>query len=69
MSKNVSISIEAFDVRIEPSSCHSMNISLDMCQSDLYALIGQFKETDVLDCISEETILEYLRNKGYEIDE
>lgn len=69
MSRNITINIDACDVRIDPSSGSWLNLSFDMCKSDLDALVGQLKDVDVLDCIDEDTILQYVRDKGYEVTE
>lgn len=69
MSRNITINIDACDVRIDPSTGSWLNLSFDMCQSDLDELIGQLKDVEVLDCIDEDTILQYVRDKGYEVTE
>lgn len=69
MSRNITINIDACDVRIDPSTGSWLNLSFDMCQSDLGELIGQLKDVEVLDCIDEDTILQYVRDKGYNVTE
>lgn len=69
MSRNITINIDACDVRIDPSSIGWVSLSFDMCQSDLDGLIGHFKDVDVLDCIQEDEIVNYLRDKGYNVTE
>lgn len=69
MSRNITINIDACDVRIDPSSDGWVNLRFDMFKSDLETLIEQLKDVEVLDCIDEDTILQYVRNKGYNVTE
>lgn len=69
MSRNITINIDACGVRIDPSSGGWVNLSFDMFESDLDALIGQLEAVEVLECIDEDTILQYVRNKGYNVTE
>lgn len=69
MSRNITINIDACDVRIDPSSDGWVNLSFDMFKSDLETLIEQLKDVEVLDCIDEDTILQYVRDKGYNVTE
>lgn len=69
MSRNITINIDACDVRIDPSSGGWVNLRFDMFESDLETLIEQLKDVEVLDCIDEDTILQYVRDKGYNVTE
>ena len=69
MSRNITINIDACGVRIDPASGGWVNLSFDMFESDLDALIGQLDTVEVLGCIDEDMILQYVRNKGYNVAE
>lgn len=69
MSRNITINIDTCGVRIDPSSGGCANLSFDMFESDLDALIGQLEAVEVLGCIDEDTILQYVGDKGYNVTE